>query len=297
MNQRFVLYGCGVVVGIAALAAVFRLAPTASTDSVVQRQAIDSNGAPPYPPAMGGPDLVQPTAATPSEVRRRIVDSPDFYAVISKITPHSPTADKLAAAEVLTACADLRPKARREPVEQVAADELVARCLGIRQKMRRDGALERAIELRVSAEGDASLLGRLAALAQRSSSGARWYGGDIALVSEALRSGDSVLVREAIRALQAQFEVGLPDSSMRARAFAVGAELYLHDKPGDRTEFDALIDCASAGRCGNSGTAAAEEMLGTMDAHRQKEFKRLAEQYRLALQRGVFSGPELLAIR
>jgi hypothetical protein len=245
---------------------------------------------------MGGPDLVQPRAATPSEVRKQIVDSADFYAVISKITPNSPTADKLAAAEVLTACADLRPKAKREPVEQVAADDLVARCFGIRQNMRRDGALERAIEMRMSAEGDASTLGRLAALAQRSSGGTRWYDAEVALVSDALRSGDSVLMREAIQALQAQFQNGLPDSSLRARAFALGAELYMHDKTSQRTEFDALINCASAGRCGLNVTPEGEALGGT-DARAQAPFNRLAERYRLALHQGIFYGPELLAIR
>ena len=297
MNQNFVLLGCGVVVGVAALAAALQLVRTTATKSGGQQPVIESNRAPSYPPAMGGPDLLQAAAVRPAEVRKRLVDSPDLYAAVSKITPDSPTVDKMVAAEVLAVCAELRPKAHRERAEERAAKELVTRCSGIRQSLRHDGAVERAIELQASAEGDASILGRLAALARRSASGARWHEGDVALVGDALKSGDSVLERAAIRAFEAHLDDGLPDSNLRARAFVAGAVSYMREEARHRTQFDALVDCVNAARCGESGGELAQERFDGIDARGQREFRRLAEQYRLAFQRGTVSATELLAIR
>ena len=169
----------------------------------------------------------------------------------------SPTIDKLAASEALLACAEFRPRRKREPEEQAAAQELAVRCAGIRQNMRRNDAIDKAVELRASAEDDPSPLGRLVALARRSDAGkARWHAAEFALVGEALRSGDSVLISEAIRALHAQLDDGLPDSKLRSQAFAQAADSYVLHKGDQRTVFDALVDCANLGRCANdSGRA------------------------------------------
>jgi hypothetical protein len=297
MSGRLILAGCGAVI---ALAAALQLAGTlAPASRVEQLQAAPSEQASPaYPPAMGGPDIVQPAITTAAESRNRIVDSDDLYAVVSRITTHSPTIEKLAASEALMACADFRPKGRREPAEQAAAQQLLVRCARIRQDMRRNGALDKAIELRTSAEGDSSPLGRLAALSQRSDTGsARWHADDFALVSDALRSSDSVLIGEAIRALHAQLDGGLPDSKLRMQAFAHAANSYTLLRGDQRTVFDALVDCANLGRCTNhSGRARAEHDIAPVGAREQSEIQRLVEQYRLALQRGT-SAAELLAIR
>ena len=201
---------------------------------------------------MGGPDIVQPAIPTVAESRSKIVDSADLYAVVSKVTLQSPTIDKLAASEALLACADFRPRRKREPEEQAAAQELAARCAGIHQNMRRNDAIDKAVELRASAEDDPSPLGRLVALSRRSDAGkARWHAAEFALVSEALRSGDSVLISEAIRALHVQLDDGLTDSKSRSQAFAQAADSYVLPKGDQRTAFDALVDCANLGRCVN----------------------------------------------
>jgi hypothetical protein len=289
--------GCGAVI---ALAAALKFAGTSVPALRVEQSPASRSEqrAPAYPPAMGGPDIVQPAITTAAESRNRIVDSDDLYAVVSRITTHSPTIDKLAASEALMACADFRPKGRREPAEQAAAQQLLVRCARIRQDMRRNGALDKAIELRTSAEGDPSPLGRLAALSQRSDAGrARWHAEDFALVSNALRSSDAVLIGEAIRALNAQLDDGLPDSKLRVQAFAHAANSYALLRIDQRTVFDALVDCANLGRCTNdSGSARIEHAIAPLGARERSEVQRLVEQYRLALQRGT-SAAELLAIR
>jgi hypothetical protein len=283
-----------------ALAAALRLAGTSVPASHVQQlQATNSEQrSPAYPPAMGGPDIVQPAITTAAESRSKIVDNDDLYTVVSRITTRSPTIDKLAASEVLMACADFRPKGRREPAEQAAAQQLLVRCARIRQNMRRNSALDKAVELRMSAEDDPSPLGRLAALSQRSDSGrARWNAEEFALVSNALRSSDSVLIGEAIRALHAQLDDGLPDSKLRVQAFAHAANSYDLLRIDQRTVFDALVDCANLSLCTNdSDSARVEHDLAPLSARERGEIRRLAERYRLALQRGT-SASELRAIR
>ena len=297
MNLRLVVGGCGAVI---ALAAAFKLAGTSVPASrVEQLQAGNSEQrTPAYPPAMGGPDIVQAAITTAAASRNKIVDSADLYVVVSTVTTHSSTVDKLAAAEALMACADFRPRRRREPAEQAAAQQLIIRCAGIRQNMRRNGALEKAVELRTSAEADPSPLGRLAALSQRPNAGrARWHADDSVLVNDALRSNDSVLIGEAIRALHAQLDDGLPDSKLRVQAFAQAANSYAPLRGDQRTVFDAFVDCANLGRCTNdSRSERAEHDIAPLGAREQSEIQRLIEQYRLALQRGT-SASELLAIR
>ena len=283
-----------------AVAAALRFAGTSVPASRIgQWQASNPDQrSPAYPPAMGGPDIVRPAEATPAERRNRIVDSGDLYAVVSTITTHSPTIDKLAATEALMACADFRPKSRREPAGQAAAQQLLVRCAGIRQNMRRNGAIDRVVELRTSAEADPSSLGRLTALSQRSDAGrVLWHSDDFALVSDALRSGDSVLIGEAVRALHTQLDGGLPDSKLRVQAFADATNSYALARSDRRTVFDTLVACANLGRCSNdSASTQIERHVGPIDTREQAEIQRLAEQYRLALQRGA-SAAELLAIR
>lgn len=253
---------------------------------------------PSYPPAMGGPDVAQPVMLTNSEVRKWIVESADLYSAVSKVTAQSPTIDKLVTSEILMACAYLRPQGKRAPVEQAAAQELVTRCAGIRQNFRRDGALDRAVELRVSAENDQSSLGRLLALSQRPE-GRRtgWRAGDQTLVSDALRSGDSLLVREATRVLLAQLDDGSPDASLRIQAFAHAAELFALSDSGLRTNFHALVDCVSMGRCAaDNGASKPERDMAHVGVREQSEINRLVQEYRLALLRRT-TALELLSVR
>ena len=297
MSSRLVLAGCGAVI---VLAAALQLAGTLAPAFRVEQLPATPSGqaSPAYPPAMGGPDIVQPATTTAAENRNKIVDSDDLYTVVSSITTRSPTIEKLAASEALMACADLRPKSRREPAEQAAAQQLLVRCARIRQNMRRNGALDKAVELRTSAEDDPSPLGRLAALSQRSDAGrAPWHAEDFALVSDALRSNDFVFLGEAIRALHAHLDDGLPDSKLRVQAFARAANSYALRRGDQLTAFDALVDCANLGRCTNeSGSTRVENDMALLGARERSEIQRLVEQYRLALQRGT-SAAELLAIR
>ncbi len=289
--------GCGGAV--IALVAVVRFAGTSVPASrVEQLQASHSESrSPAYPPAMGGPDIVHAVIPTVAESRRKIVDSADLYAAVSKVTEQSHTIDKLAAAEALIACTEFRPRRKWEPEEHAAARELAERCAGIRQNMRRNDAIGRAVELRAWAEDDPSPLGRLTALSRHADgSKIRWYAAEFALVSEALRSNDSVLISEAIRALHAQLDDGLSDSRSRSQAFAQAADLYVLHKY-ERAVFDALVDCANLGRCDNdSGRARTQHDSVAGGARERSEDQRLVEQYRLALQRRS-TAAELLAIR
>ncbi len=295
MIRRLVLGGCGAVI---ALAAALQLADTgAPSPSAPQVQLADraESRSPSYPPAMGGPDIVQQAPQTAAERRNEIIDSTDLYAAVSKITVQSPTIDKLAASEALLACADFRLRRNRASEEQAAAQALAERCMGIRRNMRRNEAVEKAIELRASAEDDRSPLGRLALLSRQSGAGkARWHDAEITLVNEALRSGDLVLVTEAIRALQVQLDDGLSDARMRTEAFERAADLFVLLKDNQRTVFDALVDCANLSRC--SGRFRANHGSTLEGIRERSQMQRLTEQYRLALQRGKTT-EELLAIR
>ena len=293
MNGRILIAGCGAAL---TLAAVVRFAETSVPAFRSEQQVPESESRTPmYPPAMGGPDLVH-AVPTFAESRRNIVDSADLYAVVSKITVQSPTIDKLAASEALLACAEFRPRRKREQDEEAAAHELAARCAGIRQHMRRNDAIDKAVELRAWAEGDPSLLGRLSALSRGSDAGkARWRAAEFALVSEALTSGDSVLISEAVRALHAQLDDGLPDAKLRSQAFAQAATSYLLHKGDQRAVFDALVDCANLGRCAND-SGRAEDAGGTGSLRQRSEIQRLVGQYLFTLQRGM-PAQQLLTIR
>ncbi len=277
---------CGSVAAAMALAFAFGYAGTSVPVSHSELQAsYFVQRTPSYPPAMGGPEIVQPIP-TLAETRKLILDSADLYATVSLVTTHSSTVDKLAASEALLACADLRPKSRREPSQGDAARELAARCSVIRKNMRHDGAVDRAIELRESAEGDPTPLGRLVALAQRSDGSTRWQAGEFLLVSEALQSNDLVLIAAAISALQTRLDDGSPDSKLRAKAFSYAADPHLV-AVGQQAVFDLLVNCANAGRCADDLAAKDTERLPAMyDARERREFERLTEQYRSALQRG-----------
>lgn len=284
MNGRNLIAGCGAAL---ALAAVVRFAETSVPAFRGEQQVRDSESrTPAYPPAMGGPDLVH-AVPTFAESRRKIVDSADLYAVVSKINVQSSTIDKLAASEALLACAEFRPRRKREQEEEAAAHELAARCAGIRQHMRRNDAIDKAVELRARAEEDPSLLGRLIALSRSSDAGkARWHAAEFALVGEALTSGDSVLISEAVRALHAQLDDGLPDAKLRSQAFAKAADSYLLHKADQRAIFDALVDCANLSRCDNESSHA-EDTGGTGSMRQRSEIERLVGPYLLALQRGM----------
>ena len=287
--------GCGAVIALAAV--VGSTGTWAPTVRFEQLQDPRFGADPPaYPPAMGGPDIVQPASPTASESRRKIVDASDLHAAVSKITAQSPTIDKLAASDVLLACADFRPRRQRDSEEQSAAQELAGRCAGIRKNMRRNDAIERAVELRASAESDSAPLGRLAALSRRSDGGkVRWYAAEFALVSAALKSNDSVLIGEAIRALQAQLDDGLPDSRLRSLALATAADLYVH-KYDQRTLFDTLVECANLGQCTSTfGRDVAHDIVPG-GVRERSEIQRLIKQYGLALQ-GATSAEQLLATR
>ena len=294
MNRRW-LIGCGAVI---ALAAVVRFSGTSVPLSGAQRlqSGVLEHRSPAYPPAMGGPDIVHAAIPTVAEGRRKIVDNTDLYAVVSKITAQSPTIAKLAASEALLVCAEFRPRRKREREEEAAAQELAARCAGIRQHMRRNDAIVKAVELRASAEDDPSFLGQLIALARGTdASKARWHAAEFALVGEALTSGDSVLITEAVRALHAQLDNGLPDAKLRSQAFAQAADSHLLHKADQRTVFDALVDCANLGRCANdSGRAEDTDRTGSM--RQRPEIQRLVGHYLLALQRGM-PAQQLLTIR
>ena len=282
-----------VAVGLAAMVRV------TGTSAPVSRTAVSDadfeHRTPAYPPAMGGPDIVRALPATAAAIRNKIVDSDDLYVAVSDVTMQSATIDKLAAAEALLACADLRPKRRHDPAE-VAAMELAIRCAGIHQRMRRNGAVERAIELRMSAEGDSSALGRLAWLAERSTGSGGLQTTDLALVANALKSGDSVLVRAALDVLQVQLNDGLSDSKLRAQAFGHAAADVI-DSLGQQAVFDRLVDCANAGRCSDDRNVADTDPIPALHtARQQSESKRLTGQYREALQRGA-TVSALLAIR
>jgi hypothetical protein len=244
---------------------------------------------------MGGPDIVQ--AIPPlAESRKTILDSADLYAAVSLVTTHSSTVDKLAASEALMACADLRPKSKREPSHVDAARELAVRCANIRKNMRRDGAVEKAIELRESAEDDASPLGRLAAVSQRLRGSARWQAGDFLLVDDALKSNDSVLLHAAMDALHTQLDDGSPDSKLRAEAFSYAADLELM-AVGQEAVFDRLAKCANAGRCAEDSAVMNIEHATAMYGARERfEIERLTKQYRSAFQRGD-TASRLLAVR
>lgn len=282
---------------VIALGAVVWFAGTSVPASRVgQLQASHSEStSPAYPPAMGGPDTVNPAIPSAAESRQKIVDSPDLYSAVSKITVQSPTIDKLAASEALLACAEFRLKRNRAAEEQAAALALAERCAGVRRNMRRNEAIDKAIELRASAEDDPSPLGRLAFLSRHSAAGKpRWHAADFALVNEALRSSDLVLMTEALRALHAQFDDGLSDSRLRAEAFEQAADLFVLLKANQRTVFDALIDCANLSRC--SGRFRTEHGITPEGFRERSQMLHLVEQYRLALQRGT-AAEQLLAVR
>ena len=251
--------------------------------------------APSYPPAMGGPDIVQPIQ-TLAERRKTILDSADLYATVSLITTHSSTVDKLAASEALTACAELRPKRKREAGQVTAVQELGARCAGIHKNFRHDGAVERAIELRESAESDASPLGGLVALSRRAYGNARWKAEDFQLVSDALKSNDLVRIDAAISALRVHLDDGSPDSRLRAEAFSYAADLH-RTAVGQQASFDRLAHCANADRCEDGDTVATHQgVAGTYGTRERLEIERLIRQYRLALQHGK-TATEMLRIR
>ena len=174
--------------------------------------------------------------------------------------------------------------------------ELAARCANIRKNMRRDGAVEKAIELRESAEDDASPLGRLAAVSQRLRGSARWQAGDFLLVDDALKSNDLVLLKAAMNALHTQLDDGSPDSKLRAEAFSYAADLELR-AVGQQAAFDRLASCANAGRCADDSAVTNVQRATAMYGARERfEIERLTMQYRSALQRGD-TASKLLAVR
>jgi hypothetical protein len=282
----------------AALAALAFATIYAVTSVPIYRSLPPANSAarlPSYPPAIGGPDSVQPIPNL-AERRKAILDSADLYATVSLITTHSSTVDKLAASEALTACAELRPKRKREAGQVTAVQELAARCTGIHKHLRHDGAVERAIELRESAERDASPLGGLVALSRRAHSHVRWQAEDFQIVSDALKSNDLVRVDAAISALHIHLDDGSPDSKLRALAFSYAAEFH-RTAVGQQAAFDRLAHCANADRCEQGDTVATSRGVAASYGTRERlEIEDLTEQYRLALQRGK-TATEVLRIR
>ena len=297
MNSTWVTIGCGALVALATAIGFKGTAVSENRLEQTRAASVASPRLPAYPPAMGGPDVVQPAPLKAAGSRKAILDSANLYSAVSKITINSSTVDKLAASEVLMACASFRPRNRREPVEQAAAQQFAERCAGIRQSMRRDDALKKAVELRASAEDDASPLGRLIALSQRSSAGgARWQSDDLALVSAALVSSDTVLQSEAIRALSSHLNDGSPDSGLRAQALAYAGS-NARDAHDERNTFDALLDCINLARCAGDSAIARMDLDSALFGIRERaEIKRLVEQYRLALRSGTRAS-ELLAMR
>jgi hypothetical protein len=282
---------------VSALAALAFAIIHAGTSVPVDRSQAPAGSAarlPSYPPAMGGPDIVQPIQ-TFAERRKAILDSADLHATVLLITTNSSTVDKLAASQALMACAELRPKRLREAGQATAAQELAARCAGIHKHLRHDGAVERAIELRESAERDASPLGNLIALSRRTHNTARWQADDLQLVSDALRSNDPVRIDAAISALYVHLDDGSPDSKLRAEAFLYAADLHL-TAVGQQAVFDRLVHCANADRCEDADTVAASRDAGMYGTRERLEIERLVRQYRLALQRGR-TATEVLRIR
>lgn len=283
---------------VAALAALAFATIYAGTSVPVNRSRPPASSAarlPSYPPAMGGPDSVQPIQ-TLAERRKAILDSADLHATISLITTNSSTVDKLAASQALMVCAELRPKRKREAGQVTAVHELAARCAGIHEYLRHDGAVERAIELRESAERDASPLGGLVALSRRVHGNARWQAEDFQLVSNALKSNDLVRVDAAISALHIHLDDSSPDSKLRALAFSYAADLH-RTAIGQQAVFDSLAHCANADRCEDGDTVAtSQRVAGTYGTRERLEMERLIKQYRLALQHGK-TATEVLRIR
>jgi len=290
MKDRLALFAA-----LAALAFAIRYAGTSVLVDRSQPPPGSVAALPSYPPAMGGPDIVQPIQ-TLAERRKTILDSADLHATVSLITTHSSTVDKLAASEALMACAELRPKRKREAGQVTAVQELAARCAGVRKYLRHDGAVERAIELRESAERDASLLGGLVALSRRAHENARWQAEDFQLVSDALKSSDLVRIDAAIGALHVHLDDGSPDSRLRALAFSYAADLH-RTAIGQQAVFDRLAHCANADRCEDGDTVAtSQRVAGTHGTRERLEMERLIKQYRLALQHGK-TATEVLRIR
>lgn len=253
------------------------------------------NERPSWPPAIGGPDITKSSPEKPSALRARIVNAVDLNAAIKDIDVNSPTEAKLAAVDVLLAC-NMALRAKVKPKEGTpeftAWDELTTRCGAIAALKRKD-TLQRAESLQIAADSDDSRLGQLNALSQRSlTTRTLLQQNDLTLLTEALKSNDVLLVREATRTTYAQLNDGSPDSRVRSQALLLATELYRMDQA---TQFDHLVACANQGRC-SAGWPSAQLEKAVKDPRELTEARRMVDVYRLALQQGI-TAPELLNLR
>jgi hypothetical protein len=283
--------------GLAGLGFVFALAMF-SCQSLQRLDRQDHVGAstqarsPSYPPAMGGPDNFPVRDRSATSIRRAIIESDDLLQGVIAVGPMSPTAAKLAASDVLMACFSFRQSKRPVSGQYAAFSALLTRCASVRRHFRRNDAIQLAIDLQISAEGDTSLLGRLASLAQQSQN---QIGGDEQqMITDGLRSGDAVVLRMAGDLVSTRLGRGLRDEEWLRVAFERALLRYAQENGYEQNPIDALAACASRGcRSGPDSDDMEEVTIGVREA---LEIERLTALYFTALQQSRDMG-YLIAIR
>ncbi len=249
---------------------------------------------PRWPPAIGGPDLVR-VSKTPESIRSKLVNAPDLFEVVNSIGVDSPIEEKMAATEILFACdLALRSKPKEATTLREAAwAELSSRCGNLANIKPKDVRKQAFILKDAINKGDDSELGKMAAYSQKALSTRVLLDPESRdRLDAALQSRDLLLVKEAVATVYGVLNDGSPDARVRTQALLYAADLFAMDHA---TRFDYLAACSQHGRCeSNSPMVPLERSF--KDARELTEAKRIADQYRLALQKGV-AVQELMAIR